>query len=114
MSDNEHTFPILGDSEIFRVKHLPLAVVPEFIQRIESACPGRVRNFRGLDEANDRIRQALTRGAWLCGDSYTAADSPLGKNSVYTFAGSRRNVLWIVISSSVSHHWRLPKRAILF
>ena len=28
-------------------------------------------------------------------DSYTAADSPLGKNSVYTFAGSRRNVLWI-------------------
>ncbi len=27
--------------------------------------------------------------------SYTAADSPLGKNSVYTFAGSRRNVLWI-------------------
>jgi len=29
-------------------------------------------------------------------------------------ATPRRNVLWIVISSSVSHHWRLPKRAILF
>lgn len=28
-------------------------------------------------------------------DSYTAADSPLGKNSVYTFAPSRRRVLWI-------------------
>lgn len=28
-------------------------------------------------------------------DSFTAADSPLGRNSVYTFAGSRRNVLWI-------------------
>ena len=36
--------------------------------------PGLARNFRGLDEANDRIRQALTRGAWLCGESYTAAD----------------------------------------
>lgn len=28
-------------------------------------------------------------------DSYTAEDSPLGRNSVYTFAGSRRRVLWI-------------------
>jgi hypothetical protein len=33
MSDNEHSFPILGDSEILAVKHLPLDVVPQFIKR---------------------------------------------------------------------------------
>ncbi|MCW1918238.1 glutathione S-transferase family protein [Rhodobacter sp. KR11] len=45
--------------------------------------PGLDRNFRGIDAANDRIRQALTRGAWLCGDTYTAAD--LICSSAYTF-----------------------------
>jgi hypothetical protein len=33
MSCNEHTFPVLGDSVILAVKHLPLAVVPQLINR---------------------------------------------------------------------------------
>ena len=32
MSDNEHTLPILGDSKVFAVKHLPFSVIPQFIQ----------------------------------------------------------------------------------
>src|SRR3990172_44321 len=29
MSDNEHSFPILGDSEVFAVKNLPLILIPQ-------------------------------------------------------------------------------------
>src|SRR5699024_7989707 len=35
MSDNEHSFPVLRDSEIFRVKQIPLRIIPEFIQGSE-------------------------------------------------------------------------------
>ena len=35
MSDNEHSFPILGDAEILAVKHLPLEVIPQFIKRFD-------------------------------------------------------------------------------
>lgn len=47
------------------------------------AHPGFHRNFRGLDEVNARIRAALAKGPWLCGDSYTAADLICG--SAYSF-----------------------------
>ena len=33
MSDNKHSLPVLGDSVIFAVKHLPLAVIPQLIKR---------------------------------------------------------------------------------
>ena len=33
MSDNVDAFPVLGDSVILAVKHLPLTVVPQFINR---------------------------------------------------------------------------------
>lgn len=35
MSDNEDPFPVLGDTEVLRIKHLPLAVIPKFVQRSE-------------------------------------------------------------------------------
>ena len=40
MSDNEHPFPVLGNAEILRVKNLPLAVIPKFIQRTEDDLKG--------------------------------------------------------------------------
>lgn len=36
--------------------------------------PGLHRNFRGLPEIASRLHDALTKGPWLCGDGYTAAD----------------------------------------
>lgn len=33
MSDNEHALPVLGDSVILAVKHLPLKVIPQLIKR---------------------------------------------------------------------------------
>ena len=45
--------------------------------------PGFQRNFRGVEEVNARIRAALAKGPWLCGDSYTVADLICG--SAYTF-----------------------------
>ena len=47
------------------------------------AHPGLNRNFRGVDEANARIRKALAQGPWLCGETYTAADLICG--SAYAF-----------------------------
>ena len=38
------------------------------------AHPGLQRNFRGLAEIEARLHEALQKGSWLCGDSYTAAD----------------------------------------
>jgi hypothetical protein len=38
MSDNEHALPVLRDCEVLSVKHLPLAVVPDRIQRKEDGC----------------------------------------------------------------------------
>jgi hypothetical protein len=35
MSDNDDPLPVLGNAEIFAVKHLPLEVIPQFIQRLE-------------------------------------------------------------------------------
>lgn len=37
MSDNEHALAVLGDTEILAVKHLPLQVVPQLIQRGEDS-----------------------------------------------------------------------------
>lgn len=37
-------------------------------------------------------------------DSYTVANSPMRRNSVYTFAASRRNVLWIGGDGGVSYY----------
>jgi len=37
MSDNEHSFPILWDSEILAVKHLPFHEVPQFIKRCDDS-----------------------------------------------------------------------------
>lgn len=45
--------------------------------------PGLHCNFRGVEEANARIRTALQNGPWLCGETYTAADLICG--SAYTF-----------------------------
>jgi hypothetical protein len=44
MSNNEHALPPLGDAVIFAVKYLPLAVIPQLIQRFEdcSECPALV------------------------------------------------------------------------
>lgn len=36
--------------------------------------PGLQRNFRGLAEIAARLHTALSKGPWLCGDNYTAAD----------------------------------------
>ena len=36
--------------------------------------PGLTRNFRDLPEIAARLRDALSKGPWLCGDSYSAAD----------------------------------------
>ena len=36
--------------------------------------PGLQRNFRGLPEVASRLHAALTKGPWLCGDNFTAAD----------------------------------------
>ena len=33
MSDNEHPFPVLRDSEILAVKHFPFCIIPQFIKR---------------------------------------------------------------------------------
>lgn len=45
--------------------------------------PGLHRNFRGIAEVQSRIRKALSRGPWLCGETYTAADLICG--SAFTF-----------------------------
>ena len=33
MSDNEHSLPVLRDSVILAVKHLPLTIIPQFCNR---------------------------------------------------------------------------------
>ncbi|GAG92947.1 unnamed protein product, partial [marine sediment metagenome] len=40
MSDNEHPLPILGNTEILAVKHLPLTVIPKLIQRSDNGFKG--------------------------------------------------------------------------
>ena len=45
--------------------------------------PGYYRNFRGVAEVQSRVRNALAKGPWLCGDSSTAADALCG--SAFTF-----------------------------
>ncbi len=40
MSDNEHPFPILWDTEILAVKHLPLEVIPQAIKRFDDDVEG--------------------------------------------------------------------------
>lgn len=45
--------------------------------------PGLARNFRGMAEAKARLRKALEKGKWLCGD-FSAADMLCA--SAFTFA----------------------------
>jgi len=40
MSDNEHSLPILGNPEVFAVKHLPFDMIPQFIQDSEDCAEG--------------------------------------------------------------------------
>jgi hypothetical protein len=41
MSNNEHPFSVLGNSEILAVKYLVFPPIPQFPQRIEDGCESR-------------------------------------------------------------------------
>jgi hypothetical protein len=40
MSDNEHSFPVLGYSEVFAVTYLPFRIIPQFIHRSDDCSEG--------------------------------------------------------------------------
>jgi len=46
MPDNEHSFPIVGDSEILAVKHLPLEVIPQLIKRFDDGLKSEAKIVR--------------------------------------------------------------------
>ena len=55
MSDNEHTLPILGDSKILAIKHLPFHIIPKFIQRWEDDLEGI--SFIMVEESLDILKE---------------------------------------------------------
>jgi hypothetical protein len=54
-SNNEDAAALLGDSEIFAVKHTPRDTIPEFIQRLEYDCEvsSSVTSEKAVDVFND-------------------------------------------------------------
>jgi hypothetical protein len=65
MSDNEHPLPILGNSEILAVKHLPLEVIPQPIKRSDDGM--KCLTLVVWKQSFDVLKQQKT-GSFILGD----------------------------------------------
>lgn len=74
MSNNEHSFSALGNSEMLAVAHLPLHVVPQFVQRREDGSEGSPVVV--TEESFDVLKEKKPRSFGGCDPAKIEEQSP--------------------------------------